>query len=206
MKPGNPVTSIRTAARECKPVRSADGVLMLRTPRSDPPSVKRLVMFIAAAALALTPAAAAAKKPDKIHDRAAKIERKAKKAKPDSAQQRCRDERKALGPAAFAAKYGKARTKGSAKAKAKVARAAFGRCVSQTAKLIRAEREAAEEDEDEKLTAEEKAELEAEEREIEAEDNEVSDKLGEDKEFVDDSPEALEKPEPGDGGLHVDLD
>ncbi len=81
-------------------------------------------MFIAAAALALTPAAAAAKKPENAPQRAAKVERKAKKAKPGSAQQRCRDERKALGPADFAAKYGKPRTKGSAKAKAKAARAA----------------------------------------------------------------------------------
>ena len=109
-----------------------------------PANVKRIAIIVAAAALAITPGAAAAKKPEKAKDRSAKVERKA-----GSAQQRCRDERKGLGAPEFNAKYGKPRTKGSAKAKAKAARAAFGRCVSQTAKRLRAEREAAEADEGE---------------------------------------------------------
>lgn len=128
-------------------------------------TVKGLAMITAAAALALVPQAAVAKKPLKAKDRGAKVERKG--AKNGSAQQRCRDERKALGAAAFAAKYGKARTKGSAKAKAKAGRAAFGRCVAQTTKLIRAEREAAEQEEE--LAAEE-AELAAEEAALDAEE------------------------------------
>ncbi|HEX8086176.1 MAG TPA: hypothetical protein VF529_17925 [Solirubrobacteraceae bacterium] len=107
--------------------------------------VKGLAIITAVAALALTPQAAAAKKPLKAKDRGARVEKGKKR---DSAQQRCRDERKELGTAAFAAKYGKPRTKGSAKAKAKAARAAFGRCVSQAAKQIRAEREAADEEAD----------------------------------------------------------
>jgi hypothetical protein len=106
--------------------------------------MKRLAILTAAVALALTPAAAAAKKPEKAHDRGAKVERRA--AKPGSARERCSDERRTLGPAEFAAKYGKPRTKGSAKARAKAARAAFGRCVSQTARRLRAEREAAEDE------------------------------------------------------------
>ena len=111
-----------------------------------PGDVKGLAILTAAAALALMPQAAVAKKPLKAKDRGAKVERTAKTGA--SAQQRCRDERQALGAGPFAAKYGKARAKGSARAKAKAARASFGRCVSQTTKLIRAEREAAEAEED----------------------------------------------------------
>ena len=110
-----------------------------------PRSVNRLAIMTAIAGLALLPHAAVAKKPVKAKDRGAKVEGTGKK--PASAQQRCRDERRALGAGAFAAKYGKPRTKGSAKARAKAPRAAFGRCVSKTAKLMRAEREAAEEEE-----------------------------------------------------------
>ena len=123
--------------------------------------MKGLTIITATAALALMPQAAVAKTPLKAKDRSAKVERTAKQDA--SAQQRCRDERKALGAAPFAAKYGKARTKGSAKAKAKAARAAFGRCVAQTTKLIRAEREAARAEED--LAAED--ELEGERRDAE---------------------------------------
>lgn len=108
--------------------------------------MKRYLLVIAAAALALAPPAAAAKKPERAKDRGAKVERKAKHGA--SAQQRCRDERRQLGADAFAAKYGKQRTKGGAKANAKAARAAFGRCVSQTAKRVRAERKAAEEEDE----------------------------------------------------------
>lgn len=147
--------------------------------------MKRLaIIFSAAAALALTPAAAASPHPGKT-DKPAKSER-SKKAKPDSARARCAAERKELGAAEFAAKYGKARTKGKAKAKAKAARAAMGRCVSKTTKVIRAERKAAEEAEDEEF-----------------------DKLEEDEGdcwcdvFVDDAPD-VEKPEPDDGPVVVD--
>lgn len=157
--------------------------------------VKGLAIITAAAALALTPGAAAAKKPEKAKDRAAKVERTAKRE--GSAQQRCRDERKALGAPAFAAKYGKARTKGSAKAKAKAARAAFGRCVSQTAKRLRAEREVAEAGD----------ELEGEEDEDWAEDEGEDEELAEDEplgqDSFDDAP-GVETPEPDDGGKHVD--
>ena len=121
---------------------------------TDAGAVKGFAIITATAALALMPQAAVAKKPSKAKDRGAKVER----TKKDTAQQRCRDERKALGAAGFAAKYGKARTKGSAKAKAKAARASFGRCVSQTTKLIGAEREAAEEEQ----AVEDEQELEGE--------------------------------------------
>ena len=144
----------------------------------------------AAAVLALSPQAAVAKKPLKAKDRGAKVEGK---AKPDSAQQRCRDERKALGAGPFAAKYGKARTKGSAKAKAKAARAAFGRCVAQTTKVVRAEREAAEAE----------AELEAEE-EYEAEEQDIDEQewAGEDDDAAqsDDDDAAGELPHRGKHG------
>ena len=148
-----------------------------------PGDVKGLAMITAAAALALVPQAAVAKKPVKAKDRGAKVERTGKQA-PGSAQQRCRDERKALGAGAFAAKYGKPRTKGSAKAKAKAARAAFGRCVSQTAKAIRAEREAEKDELDEDDLDEEEL---------------GEDELGEDKVLEEDAPEQLEKPELEDG-------
>jgi hypothetical protein len=160
------------------------------------PLVKRLAMFIAAAALAVTPAAAAAKKPERAKDRGAKVERKA--TKPASAQQRCRDERKALGPAAFAAKYGKARTKGSARAKAKAARAAFGRCIAQTTKRLRAERDSEEDDgddEDDALEDEHDAEYE---KELADEDAATG------QDAYDDHPEENEKPEPDDGDQIAD--
>jgi hypothetical protein len=149
--------------------------------------VKRLAILTAAAALALTPAAAAAPNPGKL-DKAAKTRsEKVKKAKPSSARARCAAERRELGPAAFAAKYGKPRTKGSAKAKAKAARAAFGRCVAKTAKIIRAEREAAED-------AEADLEDAGDEGEIDGEP------------FVDDDPDETESPEPDDGQVFVDHD
>ena len=147
MKPGNPVTSIRTAARECTDVQPR--ACGSGSPEHGPIRVlvKRLAILLAAgAALAITPAAAASPNPGKS-DKPAKAER-AKKAKPDSARARCAAEKKDLGPAGFAAKYGKPRTKGSGKAKAKAARAAMGRCVSRTAKAIRAERERDEDEAD----------------------------------------------------------
>ena len=171
------------AARECTDVRpgasgsGSGGSHPIRDP------VKLLAMITAAAALALSPAAAASPNPGKA-DKPAKAER-TKKAKPDSARARCAAEKKSLGVAAFTAKYGKARTKGSAKAKAKAARAAMGRCVSKTAKVIRAERQAAEEEEEDELE--------------EHEEEEVEGDL-----FVDDAPEEAEKPEPDDGGVFVD--
>ncbi len=158
--------------------------------------VKGLAIITAAAALALTPGAAVAKKPQKARDGGAKVERKAA-TRGDSAQQRCRDERKGLGAAAFAAKYGKARTKGSAKAKAKAARAAFGRCVSQTTKRLRAEREAAEAEDEEGL----------EEDEDWGEDDGVDEELEGDAPLAHDALDlepGEEKPEPDDGGKHVD--
>ena len=130
--------------------------------------VKGLAIITAAVALALTPGAAAAKKPEKAKDRGAKVER-------TSAQRLCRAERKELGAAAFAAKYGKARTKGSARAKAKAARAAFGRCVRQTGKRLRAEREAAEDAAEEAAEEEETLAFEEEEAEAEELDDEAFD-------------------------------
>jgi hypothetical protein len=190
MNPGNPVTSIRTAARECKGVRSAalgSGARGAVPIRDD---VKRLAIITAAAALALTPAAAAAPNPGK-HERPAKAksERTTKKAKPDSARARCAAERTALGAVQFTAKYGKPRTKGSAKAKAKAARAAFGRCVAKTAKVIRAEREAAEDAEDAASDA-----------------GDLAEDLADGEVFVDDEPDEPEKPEPDDGDVVVDHD
>ena len=191
MNPGNPVTSIRTAARECTDVRSAAPGSGSGADVPIPHLVKRLAIITAAAALALTPAAAAAPNSGKTGkpDKPAKSER-TKKARPDSARARCAAEKDDLGAAAFAVKYGKARTKGSAKAKAKAARAAMGRCVSRTAKVIRAERE---------------AEAQAADPD-ELDENEDRD-LG-DHDEDDDTPEAPEAPEAGDDedDAHVDLD
>lgn len=146
--------------------------------------MKRLaIIFSAAAALALTPAAAASPNPGKTDKpgKPAKTDR-TKKAKPDSARARCIAEKKDLGAAAFAAKYGKARTKGSGKAKAKAARAAMGRCVSRTTKVIRAEREAEEDAESDTAELDEESDCWCEA-------------------FVDDTPE---EPEPDDGDVVVD--
>lgn len=161
--------------------------------------MKGLTIITATAALALMPQAAVAKKPLKAKDRGAKVERTAKAG--DSAQQRCRDERKALGAAPFAAKYGKPRTKGSAKAKAKAARAAFGRCVSQTAKLIREEREAREEQEEAEAEKQEALELQEEEEAMKLEEAE-EEALRREDEAEADKHDATPLPHGGKHGAH----
>ena len=164
--------------------------------------MKRLAILTAAAALVLTPAAAAAPNPGKpakpSETRTEKVEKvkKAKTPRSASARARCAAERRELGVRGFTAKYGKARTKGSVRAKAKAARAAFGRCVKENAKALRAEREAASEAEEEELDAlEEQGALE------ELAEDEAAGLL--DPEFVDDAP-GIETPEPDDGGEVAD--
>jgi hypothetical protein len=148
--------------------------------------VKRVAILIAAAAVALAPAAAAPAQPRKAPERAAKTTKPATNGA--SAQRRCREERGTLGPAAFAAKYGKARTKGSAKARSKAARAAFGRCVKQVGRQIRAERRAA--------AGHVGEDAEAPEDEL----------LDGDGELGPDAEEGAAAPEPGDGEAVADLE